>query len=357
MKEYLREDLRDFAPYQASDEPHTIKMDANESPYDLPLKVREVLAKELISGNGLNLYPDSDANTLRRCTAAYIGASMENILIGAGSDELIQVIVNAFVNKGETVFYPSPSFGMYRIFAQIAGGIPKAFKLDSSFHVSIETLLADAKKLAPKIIFLCSPNNPTGNAMPVSDILTVLENFDGIVVVDEAYGEFAETTICDQINRYPNLIVLRTFSKALGIAGLRVGYSVCCKDLADQLYKVKPPYNVNSFSQRAAILILEEWDTIKERVAQVIKDRDSLYHALKSLPELTVYPSQANFLLMRVKDGRQVYEGLLTDGILVRHYLGHPELGDFLRVTVGLPIENQAFLKALQRIIMNMEVS
>lgn len=364
MKEYLRKDLRQFEPYRSPDAAYTIKMDANESPYDLPMKVRQALAEALLSGSGLNLYPDSDADALRDQTAVYLGVERDNLVMGAGSDEMIQIIIQAFVHPGDTVLYPDPSFGMYKIFTQIAGGKPTPFPLDQNFDVPTDPLIHQLHAAQPKVLFLCSPNNPTGNAMPCIQVETVLQAFDGVVVVDEAYGEFAEASVLPLLSRYPHLIVLRTFSKALGMAGLRVGYSVSGEGLTRQLMKVKPPYNLNSFSQQAAGLVLDALDTIGPRIAQIREDRERLYSTLAPMPYLTVYPSQANFLLIRVNPpvdagiedpARDVYEALLAEGILTRPYFGHPRLGDCLRVTIGRPEENQALYQALFKIMKEME--
>lgn len=363
MKAYLREDLRHFEPYRASEASYTIKMDANESPYDLPMMVRQALAQSLLSGSGLNLYPDSDANGLREHTAAYLGVARDNLVMGAGSDELIQIIIQAFVNPGDMVLFPDPSFGMYKIFTQIAGGKPVPFSLDAGFDVPTDQLLDMLNTAAPKVLFLCSPNNPTGNVMPADHIEAVLKAFDGVIVVDEAYGEFADHSVIPMLNGHPHLIVLRTFSKALGMAGLRVGCSVSGEEITHQLLKVKPPYNLNSFSQQAACLMLDSMDTIRPRIAQIREDRERLTGALAELGCLQVYPSQANFLLIRIcppmegmgEPAREVYEALLAEGILTRHYFGHPRLGDCLRVTIGREEENQAFYQAMLKIMKNME--
>jgi histidinol-phosphate aminotransferase len=348
MRRYLRPDLLDLSPYKAGNETYRIKMDANESPYDLPLRVREILADELLEGNSLNLYPDSDANKLREQIAEYLGLNMENILIGTGSDELIHIIIEAFVGKGERVLCPTPSFGMYKIFTRIAAGTPVEYALDGSFDTSADAILEAARKCSPKIIFICTPNNPTGNVLPSDDIIQILENFDGVVAVDEAYGEFADETMANQVKEFGNLVVLKTFSKAMGLAGLRIGYSAACKSLTDEIYMVKPPYNINSFSQRAAMLVLDEIDLMRERIRQIVAAREWLYNELKSLDGITVFPSRANFLLIKVPNGRLIYERLLKRGILVRHYIGHPVLENCLRITLGLDEDNKEFLQALK---------
>jgi len=357
MRRYLRPDLQDISTYKAGSETYRIKMDANESPYDLPLKIRRILADELLKGNSLNLYPDSDANRLRDKIAGCLGLNMENILIGTGSDELIHIIIEAFVGKGDRVLCPTPSFGMYKIFTRIVGGIPVEYALDGSFDTSADAILEAARKCSPKLIFICTPNNPTGNVLTNAEIIRILENFDGVVAVDEAYGEFADETMANRVEEFGNLVVLKTFSKAMGLAGLRIGYSAASKSLSEEICMVKPPYNINSFSQRAAMLVLEETGLMRERIGQIVAAREWLYNELKSLDGITVFPSRANFLLIKVPDGRLIYERLLKQGILVRHFIGHPVLGNCLRVTLGLDEDNKEFLRVLKEAITDIKLS
>lgn len=355
MKEYLREDLRGIKPYKPSESNYSIKMDANESPYQIPLEIRAILASELLNGNDFHLYPDSNSDVLRESLANYLKVDKDNLMIGVGSDELIQIITNAFVESGDTVLCPAPSFSMYGIYTQIAGGIPEEFKLGENFQYNMDEIKNAVIKYRPKMLHLCSPNNPTGNTIPIADILSIARTFDGIVVVDEAYFEFSGESAIKYINDYPNLIILRTFSKAMGMAGLRVGYLICNKGLLDQIYKVKPPYNVNSFSQRAAALVLEHAEVRNSRVQEIINSRNWLFRALEGLRGVEPYPSKANFILMKVNNATAVYKGLLEKGILVRHYNGHPILNDHIRVTIGSMEDNRIFLHSLAEILSDME--
>jgi len=273
MKNYLREDLRGFKPYEAYQQEYKYKLDANESPWDLPEKIRIQLSKEIIKGCSFNRYPDSEATDLREAIAQYCDVESENIIVGSGSDELIHILISAFVEKGDNVLCPTPSFGMYKIFTKIAGGNPVEFPLDTAYKYQLNTIMKAIEKYHPKMIFLCTPNNPTGNSMSLSDIKKILKVSPGIVVIDEAYMEFGNKSIAKDILNYPNGIVLRTFSKAMGLAGLRIGYSICNRELASQVYNVKPPYNVNTFSQRAALLCLENLDIIRQRISYIKEQR------------------------------------------------------------------------------------
>ena len=348
---YLRNDLVGLKPYKAVEIPYRIKMDANESPYDLPDGVKKQLADELLAGSGLNLYPDSESSNLRESISIYCGVQPENIIVGAGSDELIQVIVNAFIDKGDVVLYPDPSFGMYAIFTSIAGGISVEVPLKEDFSYDMKGFYKAIEQYKPKLIFICTPNNPTGNTVDLDELHELLKNFRGIVVVDEAYGEFCGSSVTEQVVEYPNAVVLKTFSKAMGLAGLRVGYLIGNKELVDQINIVKPPYNVSSFAQRAAQLVLENIDIIRERITVIINERERLYRRLACLDGVHVYPSKTNFLLLRVYDADKVYRKLLKDGILVRNFSGNSRLKDCLRVTVGTAENNDIFLQKLEQVL------
>ena len=355
MKEYLREDLRSLKPYRPAKENYTLKMDANESPFPIPLEIRAQLASELLNGNTYHLYPDSDADELRDKLADDLKINRDNLLIGNGSDELIQIITNAFTGWSDAVLCPTPSFSMYSLYTRVAGGIPAEYPLDEKFRYDFQKVEKAIAEYEPKILHICSPNNPTGSTMPVSDIRKLAGSFDGIVVVDEAYYEFCGESAIQYIDSYPNLVILRTFSKAMGIAGLRVGYLVCNKNLAYEIHKVKPPYNVNSFSQQAAGLVLQHKETRKERLKEITEAREWLFQALDGLRGVEPYPSKANFILMKVKNGAAVYKGLLEKGILVRRFAGDPVLNNCLRVTIGRMEDNKYFLHSLAEILVDME--
>ncbi len=355
MKIYLREDLVDLKPYDAEEIPYAYKMDANESPWDLPLEVRQVLAQDLIEGGQLNRYPDSNSTRLRQSIGKYLGVSSKQVVVGAGSDELIQILTTAFVDKGDRVIYPTPSFGMYRIFTQIAGGVPVEVALEQDYEYDLDSFRLALTKHNPKLVFICSPNNPTGNMVEHEKLKDFICEFPGIVVVDEAYGEFTRETMIGWIDQLPNLVVLRTFSKAFGLAGLRIGYCLCNKELANQINRVKPPYNINSFSQKAAILTLENMDIVRERIDEILKQRELMYSALKGIDGIKVYPSQANFLLVQVPDGNSVWQGLYDRGILVRNFSNSPYLQNCLRVTVADEKANQSFIKAMKEILQKEE--
>ncbi len=350
MTAFLRQELNHLIPYTIEQISYTIKLDANESPFDLPQSVRNKLAAEIRDGLRFNRYPDSDAHYLREKLALKFGLHKNQLMVGTGSDELLQIIINAYISKNDTVLCPYPSFGMYSVFASIAGGVPIDVPLDGDFSYNLDSFFHGIKKYAPKIIFLCSPNNPTGNVIDKNEIFKLLESYNGIVVLDEAYVEFSGTSLVHELVEYPNAIVLRTFSKAFGLAGLRVGYMAACKELAEDLYRVKPPYNISNFSQRAACIMLDHSDEIKARVSEIVLSREEMFKSFENTDGLKPYPSQANFILVRFADAKKVYDRLLENGILVRNFNSNSPLGDCLRITIGEKHENDTLFDVLQRI-------
>ncbi|HHY82749.1 MAG TPA: histidinol-phosphate transaminase [Clostridiales bacterium] len=355
MKGYLREDLKGIKPYQTEKHKCTLKLDANESPYPIPLEIRAQLASELLNGNDYHQYPDPNADRLRDLLAEIHQLNRDNILIGNGSDELLHIITTAFAGWGDKVLCPLPGFSMVSYYARLAGAVPVDYRLNDRFQYDVSEIEKALDTYKPKILHICSPNNPTGSTLPVSDIYYLARRFDGVVVVDEAYYEFCGKSAVSLIHLCPNLVVLRTFSKAIGIAGLRVGYMISSKSLANEIYKAKPPYNVNSFSQRAAELMLAHPEIQRERVKKIIEARDWLYQALDGLRGVDPYPSEANFILFKVKQGDLVYRGLLEKGIVVRHFEGSPILKNHLRITIGRAEDNKYIIQSLADILANLE--
>jgi len=355
IKEYLREDLRDIVPYQTENHICTLKLDANESPYPIPLEIRAQLASELLNENYYHHYPNLNSDRLREVLADINKLDKDNILIGNGSDELIHIVTTAFAGWGDKVLCPLPGFGMVSYYTRLAGAVPVYYRLDDSFQYSVQEIEQALQTHKPKILHICSPNNPAGSTLPVSDIYYLASNFEGVVVVDEAYYEFCGKSALSLIRLCANIVILRTFSKAMGMAGLRVGYLIGGKSITSEISKVKPPYNVNSFSQRTAELLLAHPDILRERAERIIEARDWLYQALDGLRGVEPYPSEANFILFKVRDGASVYKGLLDKGILVRHFEGDPILKNHLRITIGRPEDNKYIVQSLADILANLE--
>lgn len=330
-----------------------VRLDANESPYSIP---PDPLA-ELLARVPLNRYPDPEALELRSTLAELLGISPSRIMVGNGSDELIQLLLLALGDPGSAVLSPVPTFSMYELTSKALGlrffGIP----LGPRFELDLGGILKAIKENQPKLCFLASPNNPTGNSFSEGDILKIAEASQGLVVVDEAYYSYSQRTVLPHVDRYQNLAVLRSLSK-IGLAGLRVGYLVAHGALLDGLQKVRLPYNVNALSQAAARFALSKREAIEAQIKQIIGERDRLFEALAHTSGIEVFPSEANFLLFRTKvNVSSILWGLLEEGVLIRD-LSHMEgLKNCLRVTVGTPEENDLFLEALRKVLKKLALS
>lgn len=341
--------LRDLVPYHVPVHTGVVKLDANENPYDFPPELLTGIF-ERVDGQTFVRYPDAEARELREAIAAYTGLSAENVFVGNGSDELILNLFLTFAVGGR-VLIATPTFGMYRIHTVIAGAEPVAVNRDPDFAVDPERLLQAAQEVPAKVMVLCSPNNPSGNTIPPETVEQVLTGFDGIVVLDEAYFEFCGKSSVSLLGRYPNLVVLRTFSKAFGLAGLRVGYMLAHPDVIDAVWRVKQPFNVDAFAQLAARTVLENRSLFAPQIEVLMRDGAALYERLRLLPGVEAYPTEANYVLFWTPlDAQTVYQGLLARGVLIRD-LGGPGLERCLRVSFGRPEENTKFLESLEEVL------
>ncbi|GAB6157977.1 histidinol-phosphate transaminase [Desulfotomaculum varum] len=345
----VRDGLDRLIPYDAQVYPDVVKLDANENPYPFPAEVSRQIG-QLAAGDLLSRYPDGEAVELRRDIAAYTGVTPEQVMVGNGSDELILNILLTF-GTGGRVLITNPTFSMYKIHSLVAGARPIPVPRRSDFSVDLPALVCYARQRDSRVIFLCSPNNPTGNASTLEEIESLLQQVNCLVVVDQAYLEFGGADCVPLLNRYPNLIILRTFSKAFALAGLRVGYLLAHPDVLRQIKKVKQPFNLNAFSQAAARLVLQHTTLFQEQIEAILQERQKLWQGMQNIEGVTAYPSAANFILFRTNyESKTIHQGLLQQGILIRK-LGGPELPGFLRVTVGRPAENKLFLQALAEVL------
>lgn len=339
-------ELRAYDP-QAHEVP--INLSANENSFGLPAPMRERL-KTLVGQLDFNRYPDPGATELKREIAATHGVEPEQVAVGNGGDELIQALLLSYGGPDRTAVAFTPTFAMYEILAKVTGTRFCGFERDVAFNLPTDAA-AMAASVDSRITFVCSPNNPTGNAIDAQMIAELAKAVDGLIVVDEAYQEFGRSTALDLLEDHPNLVVLRTFSKAFSLAGLRVGYLVGDARVIDNINKVRLPYNVNSFSQAAAAALLRDSGDIEDIIEQIVAERARLSAALAGLDGCSVYPSEANFLLVKcVRPADEVWRALLDDGILVRAFSGARRLRNCLRITVGTPAENDTVIEALRRI-------
>jgi histidinol-phosphate aminotransferase len=296
-----------------------------------------------------NRYPDPYQHKIKEKLSAIKGVSPKQIFIGNGSDECIDLLYRAFCNPGvDNVIICPPTYGMYEVSAHINDVAVRKVPLTAAFQLDLESMEA-AVDADTRIIWLCSPNNPTGNSIDRGDIEMILNNFDGIVVVDEAYINFSRTrSFIPDLAEYPNLVVLQTLSKAWGLAALRVGMAFASEAIIGIMNRIKPPYNINEAAQQLASQALEEVEQVNEMIRILVAERDKLAASLEQHPLVRhVYPSDANFLLVQVDGGRNVYEYLLRQGIVVRDRSTTPGCADCIRITVGTPLENELLLKAL----------
>ncbi len=329
----IREMVKSFKPYRVLEGNYRIWLDKNENPFDLPPEIKEEIMEELRK-TPFNRYPHITADPLREKIAEFLGFEKENVIVGNGSDELISLILKLF--EGKHIIVSSPSFRMYNFFAKLEGTDLVDVPLDEHFNLqNVEDYAENAKA-----IFICSPNNPTGNMQKREKIISVLES--GVpVILDEAYIEFAKKSNVDLVNEYDNLIVLRTFSKAFGLAGIRVGYAVASEEIIDYLHRIKAPFGLNSLSMKTAELMLDHYDLVKQNINYIIKERERIYKEFRGY----AYPSEANFLLLRL----DAYEFLLEKGIVVRKLSGR--LDGHIRVTIGKKEENDELIGALNEFI------
>ncbi|HEX78601.1 MAG TPA: histidinol-phosphate transaminase [Dehalococcoidia bacterium] len=357
IEKLIRRELAGFGGYAASKSPQTlegkvdipeediIKLDANENPYGCSPRVTHALADY----TDINIYPDSWQIQLRHQLQGYIGVDMSHIVASAGSDQLIDLIMRLFLEPGDEVINCVPTFAMFRFFTDLCGGKVIEVKRDDNFTVDVAAV-EKAITNKTKLIMLATPNNPTGTITPHGDILKILDT--GVpVVVDEAYYEFTEETVAPLIGRYKNLMVLRTFSKWAGLAGLRVGYGMFPVKIADYLLRIKEPYCVNAAALVAVKESLEDVNYLMANVKTIIAERERLFSSLEAMEWLKPYPSQANFILCSVLRGsaRELQQKLEERGILVR-YFDQPLLEDSVRISIGRPEENDILVETLNEL-------
>ena len=333
----VRPNIRALSPYStARDECQgapEVFLDANESPY---------------AGLGYNRYPDPRQKALKERVSAIKGLPAQNIFLGNGSDEAIDLMFRLFCTPGrDNAVAIVPSYGMYAVAADINDVEVRGVTLGPDFSLPVEELLAAADERT-KLLFLCSPNNPSGNAFEADQLLDLIQRFPGIVVLDEAYADFStKGSLRGAVLEFPNLVVLQTFSKAYGMAGLRLGMAFADAYVIDLMNRVKYPYNISQATQELAFKALES--SRDEEVAEIIAQRERLTSALPSFPFVKkVWPSDANFLLVLTDDADALYAHLLKDGVIVRNRSRVPLCSGCLRITVGTPAENDRLLKSLQ---------
>lgn len=340
LKELTRPNIWELKPYSSARDEYkgveaSVFLDANENPYNTPF----------------NRYPDPLQRDLKEMVAPIKRVKPENIFLGNGSDEAIDLVFRAFCEPDkDNVIAIDPTYGMYQVCADVNNVEYRKVLLNEDFQFSADEILA-ATDERTKLIFLCSPNNPTGNELLRSEIEKVLNSFEGLVVLDEAYNDFSDKpSFLTQLDKYPNLIVLQTFSKAGGCAAIRLGMAFASRDIIDILNKIKYPYNVNQLTQQQAMQVLKKYDQVEAWVKKLIGERSYLIEAFTALPCVEkIYPTDANFFLTKVTDAKSIYNYLVGKGIIVRNRSSIALCKDCLRITVGTRQENDQLIEALQQ--------
>jgi len=346
----VRPEIRELSAYAVARAAGMIKLDAMENPFALPQEIRSKVAA-VVADVAVNRYPDGAAEALKRSLRSALGIEDSwGLVVGNGSDELIQIIVSALARPGATLLAPEPSFVMYKLCALIAGMRYVGVPLTPDFVLDMEAMRAAIERERPALVFLAYPNNPTGNLWADAHVEEIVRSAPGLVVVDEAYHAFADRTFVSRLGDLPNLVVLRTLSK-LGMAGLRLGYAIAAPEWTTELDKLRPPYNVNVLTQAVAPVLLAQKSLYADQVARIKAERSRLCAALTSMPGVVAFGSETNFVLARVPDAPRWFARLKEARILVKNMHGsHPLLENCLRMTVGTPTEMDALIAALEAI-------
>jgi histidinol-phosphate aminotransferase len=341
----VRPEILALKAYHVADADGMVKLDAMENPYPLPPAMRRELA-EVLSRVELNRYPEPSGRKLRELIARKMDVpqGME-LLLGNGSDDLIQIVTLALARPGAVMMYPAPTFVMYSMNAIFTGMKGVAVPLREDFSFDADAFIARMNAEKPALVFIAYPNNPTGVLYPEQDMVKVIQAAPGLVVVDEAYHVFARKSFMPRLREFPNLAVVRTVSK-LGLAGIRLGYMAALPEWIREFNKVRLAYNVNVLTQAAALFVLERLEVLEEQAARIRSDRAGLGAAIAALPGTKLFASEANFFLVRVPDAERTFESLKQQGVLVRNL--HPALNNCLRINVGTPDENRILLTALR---------
>ncbi|MFA6014027.1 MAG: histidinol-phosphate transaminase [Gallionellaceae bacterium] len=347
-EQLIRPDVLALHAYHVPASSGMVKLDAMENPYPLPQSLRDEIAQQVANAE-INRYPDAGAQQLKAAIRKVISLPSDmDILLGNGSDEIIQLLALAVAKPGAVLLSVEPSFVMYKMIATFTGMNYVGVPLTEDYEIDLPAILAAIKQHQPALVFLAYPNNPTGNLFDAAAIQQIIDATPGLVVVDEAYYAFARDSFLPRLAEHHNLLVMRTFSK-LGMAGLRLGFLAGNTAWLEHLEKIRLPYNVGVLPQIVATSLLAHHDVLLQQAEQLKQDREWLYERLVGTVDVRAYPSQANFILFRVANATRVFEGLKQRGMLVKNLNGgHPALIDCLRVTVGTPEQNGQFIAALQ---------
>jgi len=354
----IKSRVRNLKAYSLSPDRASVKINQNENPWDAPAAIKAETLRRL-DKRQWSRYPDFIPVDLHRRLAQFASWQPDGVLAGNGSNELIQALLMVSVSEKKRVLISEPTFALYRQVTTVLGGDIISVPLDDEFQFDVPALVKTIERGSPDVIILCSPNNPTGCLINDEDLRQLLSIAPGLVVVDEAYHEFAEHSVVPLLHEFENLVVLRTFSKAMALAAFRVGYLLAAPALVTEIRKAVLPYNLNAFSQAAAEVAVDLYEAeLLPMVKAIIAEREKLFNELNRIPNLSPIPSKANFMIVKAAMGpKEVFSVLLKHDILIRDVSSYPMLSDYFRLSVGTPAENDLLIKALIEISSNYERS
>jgi len=351
MSQVIKPSVRAVRAYTLPAYRASVKLNQNENPWDAPARVKEEVLRRF-AARKWSQYPDFVPAQLNECLAGFAGWRPDGIIAGNGSNELIQALLMVTMEPGKTLLLSEPTFTLYRQVATVLGGKVETVFLTSALTYDGEALLRFVAEKQPDVTIICSPNNPTGCVINDDHLRALLKASRGLVVIDEAYHEFADRSVVPLLKEYENLIVLRTFSKAMAVAALRIGYLLASPELVREIGKAVLPYNVNVFSQVAAEVAVENYESeLRPLVKQIVSERDRLFAGLNQIDGLAPVASQANFMIVKSPtDPKRIFTELLARDILIRDVSGYPMLSEYFRFSVGTPEQNDYVLKAIREI-------
>lgn len=347
INELVRKNIRDLKPYTSARDMYSrgILLDANENSFG------SVVESE---GETLNRYPDPHQMSMREWLGAYHGIPYQKLFFGVGSDEIIDLLIRIFCEPGkDSIMILEPTYGMYKVAADINDVKSETVFLNDNFDIDTEAVINSWNNKI-KLIFLCSPNNPTANLLSKTSVKVLLQKTKSIIVVDEAYIDFAgdENSCLDLIDQFPNLVILRTFSKAWGLAGIRLGYCICNEEIINYLFKIKAPYNINSLTRKAFHEAFSNSHRKDDFISSILKEKQCLIEGLKKIEGIEkLFPSDTNYILIKIKDASAVQKLLAKEGVIIRDRSSQPKLENCLRITVGTHEQNEQLLRSLNKVL------
>jgi histidinol-phosphate aminotransferase len=352
MTSFLRPGISGLSEYHLAQYPHSIKLNQNENPYELPLPIKQEILDRLATARW-SRYPAFVPAEQIDMLASFAGWVPEGILLGNGSNDLLQLIFMATLERGRTMVLSQPTFTLYKLLALGLGAGVREVLMRPDLSFDVDGIIQSARTSHASLIVLCSPNNPTGTLMAEQDVMRIIGQTEALVVLDEAYVHFAPGSLCHILKESDRVVVLQTFSKAMGAAGLRFGYALMPVGLARELNKIKLPYSVNIFTLIAAEVLMRRWPALEQWIKLLVDERERVSSVLATLPGVKVFPSSANFLLVELLDRapRDVFQDLVKRGILIRDVSTYPMLQRCVRISTGTPEENDAVLQALKEVL------